>query len=152
MGWLIAVLVGLVLGAAAFLLRLRFFSPTPPPTGLALERDTGDTPPDSSEYNRWRALVEVADTAQRDGHWSIAEDLYRKALGILPTSPEILNSLALVVGVQGAQREPEAREFLEKALELDPSYSKARHSLAMLDEGHHLCQSPNRFKKHTSQG
>jgi len=82
-------------------------------------------------------LFEIAEEAEQEGDWEMAEAFYRRCLDLDRRDPVIPFNLATVLHAMG--RLPEARWFLELAVGIDPGFAEAWSSLAALaeEEGRH---------------
>jgi Flp pilus assembly protein TadD len=82
-----------------------------------------------------RARVNLGNIEAANGHWSVAERCYRRALGDAPADPDAMNNLAYALFRQG-RRLDEARMLAERAVaaggERDSVY---RATLASIKQG-----------------
>ena len=88
-------------------------------------------------------LITQAQIAKTSGDLTRAEKLFRRAVELAPDSMDTHFALAKFLmspGVVNRTRMLDARQHLERAVELDPSYLNARHAFASVEDslGHTL--------------
>ncbi len=78
----------------------------------------------------WRAYNGLGIIADLQGDPLKAESFFRKADGILPNSPELLNNIGFAL--YSADKLDEAESFYSRALQINPGFKKAIYNYALL--------------------
>jgi tetratricopeptide (TPR) repeat protein len=94
--------------------------------------------PEAEEYltrvvakqQSWRAYNGLGIIANLQGDPLKAEGFFKKADGILPNSPELLNNIGFAL--YSADKLGEAEPFYIRALEIDPNFKRAIYNYALL--------------------
>jgi len=78
----------------------------------------------------WSAYNGLGIIATLQGDYLKAEDFFKKADGILPNSPELLNNIGFAL--YSADKLAEAAPYYIKALQINPGFKKAIYNYALL--------------------